>query len=62
MNDTPIMTDAPTPARPEILAPAGDTPSFLAALAAGHAGAALMHRYVFHDGVLQSMLPWRSKG
>ncbi len=31
-------------------------------LAAGHAGAALMHRYVFHDGVLQSMLPWRSKG
>lgn len=26
---------APTPARPEILAPAGDTPSFLAALAAG---------------------------
>ena len=35
MNDTPLMTDAPTPARPEILAPAGDTPSFLAALAAG---------------------------
>ncbi|MBB5144034.1 peptidase U32 family protein [Desulfovibrio intestinalis] len=35
MNDIPIITGAPTPARPEILAPAGDTPSFLAALAAG---------------------------
>lgn len=35
MNDTPIITDAPTSTRPEILAPAGDTPSFLAALAAG---------------------------
>lgn len=35
MNDTPIITSVPTTVRPEILAPAGDTPSFLAALAAG---------------------------
>ena len=41
MNDTfspsadHLSISAPTPARPEILAPAGDAPSFLAALAAG---------------------------
>ena len=41
MNDTfstsadHLNISAPTPARPEILAPAGDAPSFLAALAAG---------------------------
>ena len=41
MNDTfstsadLLNISAPTPARPEILAPAGDAPSFLAALAAG---------------------------
>ena len=33
---------------------------FLTILA--HLGAALLHGLVFRDGVLQSMLPWRSRG
>lgn len=35
MNTSPASLPAPTPQRPEILAPAGDTACFLAALAAG---------------------------